>query len=146
MTTSVRLGLNTENNWQENIARASSPAEARWNRAFWLQNTGDVMCRQPYMNDSFTTFDGADFRGVGLRDAFLTFRAPRSQSEVLSALLDVCFVVTRQLHADDVVAKICGRVIPVVWECTNDFGEEPGRLERMRRANPLSLGDYENWS
>ena len=143
----LRLCFNTGSNWQNNFSCASSTAEARWNTAFWLHDAGVSVCRQPYMNDLFTTFDGVDFRGVGLRDAFLTFRAPRTKSDVLSALFDVCFVVTRRLHDDDVVAQVCGRAVPVVWECTNDFEKEPLRLERMRLANlPLSLSDYENWS
>ncbi len=142
----LSLCFNTESNWQKNIFHASSEAEARWNTAFWLHDAGVTVCRQPYMNDSFTTFDEVDLRGVGLRDAFLTLRAPRGEGEVLGALFDACLVVTKRLHDDGVVLETCGRAVPVVWECTNDFGEEPGRLERMRRANlPLSLSDYENW-
>lgn len=141
------LNYNTVSHWRSRIPDASSEAEAKWNSAFWFHDAKLVLCKQPYMNDWSTDFDGVDWRGVGFRDAYLTFRWPRTSADTVKAILDVCANVTQRLHENGVVASFCGCSVPIVFEFVNDIGNDDYRWEQIHRANAQELTqDYENWA
>lgn len=139
------LSYNTLSQWKSSVARASSEIEAKWNYAFWFNDALLVLCKQPYMNDFLTDVADVDWQGVGLRDAYLTFRAPRTSAAAINAVVDVCANVTQHLHGNGIVASVCGRSVPVVFEFCNDIDPCDYRLDRIRNSNPQGLThEYEH--
>ena len=136
------VGYNTEASVTAATGDASDEAEARWNYAFWLQNTvrvvadpeqdpeGKALCETwiadlgfAYTDeDEEADFDAAMEKGGGITAAFV---------EVLVATV-------QRLHADAVITEIFGRPIPVLIHELEYYDEI---VDQNRRANPGGLVD-----
>lgn len=109
----VTLGYNTESQVETEKTRAYNECEARWNYAFWLQNsffvfgTGDTanVVRQwlddndlPFYDDDDEWDDDAFDDTAGITEKFIDFLVE----------------IVKEIHADGVLTKKFGKEIPIL--------------------------------
>jgi hypothetical protein len=115
---SITVGFNTERQVAECTPRASGPNEARWNFAFWLQNSLVEVCGER-----------SDSLGASLRQAWATvrgiwysdedqerdFEATLKLDEALTdEFVNVAVQVVKELHTSGEITRILGRPVPVL--------------------------------
>ena len=134
----VQIGFNTEDQVAETTGRADDEDEARWNFAFWLQNTLDAIGgpEDPegsrVIDEAFAladlSYDPDDFsdaaRAVG-----------RAMTELF---VDSCVDAARHLHDGGVITSVFGRSIPVL---VHELEYYDVIAEQNRRSNPPGVAD-----
>lgn len=144
----VGLSYNTRFHAQEEAARIGTD-EPRWNNAFWLH---DFNFFAPAMADYGTPPNDGELR---LRDSWCVSvgvepngkdesgRPAYNEHQLYSAVIAMCGRLVRKLHADNVIAALFGRSIPVVIE-TSDSSKEA--LAATKDSNPPELLEgYLQW-
>ncbi|MCW2916692.1 MAG: hypothetical protein JWN52_4760 [Actinomycetia bacterium] len=139
------IGYNTETQVQQTIlaGRASGPAEARWNYAFWLQNQLTVI------GDPTRDPAGAAAREKWIKDLGLWYDEPADDADWLTAVgplaqqIEVhfnqaCSQLARTLHTTGVITATLGRPVPVLVH-ELEYYEQIAR--RTEAANPPGLAD-----
>lgn len=138
------LRYNTRTHWKNEVAHASSSAEAKWNPAFWLSSQLQL-CKQPFMHDKTLDDNNVDWRGVGLRDAYYTFAGDYLRGDAVEVIIDACANVAAHLNQSDEVTALCSHVVPIIIGINNDFNCEEYLLKKVKEANqPELIQDYLN--
>lgn len=117
------LTVNDEATCRDAQARASGPAEARWNYAFWKQEP---------LWEIFAGEEG----GAVMAAAFPAPR--RSETKKFRDLVKAAGEAIRALHADGTLARVFGRPIPIV---IHDLEGRDEGIDCTRESNPDGLGD-----
>ena len=147
----VEVGFNTETRVAETTPApgqapgwpiASSPEEARWNFAFWLQNG------LGHLGDPDKDPEGAALGPKWIRKQGLWYtdeeheRDPDAvydkEEEISKRFTDLLVECSLELHDQGVLRRIFGRQIPVL---IHELGYHNGVADQCRRANPPGLAD-----
>jgi hypothetical protein len=152
----ITVGYNTERQVAASTPRgdrsgngsvASSAAEARWNFAFWLQNSLAVICSE----------DG-DPAGVEARDAWAKqsgywYSDAEEERDLDAALMkvapltagvvEIAVGVVRELHRSGEVARLLGHPVPLLIHELEYYEQIAAQNEA---ANPPALvRDFSRW-
>ena len=79
---------------------ASSPGEAKWNYAFWLQNQEYVF--------------GYDNKSAQLIQDWISSLGLSDEGAITAAFINILIDVSLKLHGDGVIAKALGGEIPII--------------------------------
>jgi hypothetical protein len=127
------VGYNTEPAVAAAAARGIAPLEARWRYEHWLQNDLGTLAGER-----------SDPEGARLRSRWLGQLAARDGimpmhehgEDILDAFMGLLAGVVRTLHADDALAAVFGRPLPVL---IHGLEYDVATLRHSRRANPAGL-------
>lgn len=137
----ITVSYNTIGNLAANIDSASSPAEAKWNFAFWLQNelhsidmTNPVyydwmLQNAAYYSDdeSFDDFERTIDLGKKLGEEFM----------------EIIVSVSQKLHSDHVIIDKFGKTIPIIIH-ELEYYDMP--LKWTIEGNPTyTVTEFYNW-
>ena len=144
----IRFSYNTERAHQEQVARAASPEEARWNPVYWLQNfAADVPRAVEYMTpppDDELALRDAWCVSLGLSpDGTDPSGRPTYGAPLYEAVRAACIRVVAALHNNGVLMTKLGRPVPVV---IHESGPSEANAAATRAANPPGLSrEAEEW-
>ncbi len=140
---SLIVGYNTNQQWRDSIADASSSDEAKWNYAFWLQN------------ELWATGQGewADRIEAWLRTLGLWHTAEEEDTDFDRDLepagkIDESFValvcdVAAKLHETGTIVAVFGRPVPII---VHELEYYDAIADQTARANPPGLADeFVSW-
>ena len=144
----VSFGYNTESRCREQAAQASSPAEARWNYAYWLQEDAPGWRIIGGENDADLAawfaasphYYGEEEKQAAFEDdgdeAFATVSAKGDtfRAEFVEAVI----AAVQKLFAENAVADTFGRNIPVLVHELEYYDLPNGWT---KRANPPGVAD-----
>jgi hypothetical protein len=139
----LTIGYNTETQVALRLHEAADPAEARWNYAFWLQNTLAVIGHRA------TDPVGASrreewFKGQGLwyddpADGTDWIKTVGSRAALIEAHFNqACYQLARGLHETGIIDSSLGRPVPVI---VHELEYYEGIARRTEMANPPGLAD-----
>ncbi|MBE5957502.1 MAG: DUF4303 domain-containing protein [Lachnospiraceae bacterium] len=115
----VRLGYNTERKVQEEISNASNADEARWNYAFWLQNstfvfgeddTADIV-KKWILTSGFPYYEEVDLWD----DEDLNENGVPDDVEVITEeFVELLVEVVQEIHDEGILTKKFGKELPII--------------------------------
>lgn len=113
------LGFNTNSNFQKQTTKASNPAEAKWNFAFWIQNQE---------------------LEIGGDDAvFQQWMSGKTDKDFINELKKIA----QRLFEEKIILKKFGREIPIIIHELEYYDEI---AEQNREINPKGIADdFVNW-
>lgn len=139
------IGYNTESQVKQTIleGRASDPAEARWNYAFWLQNQLAVI------GDRTHDPVGAAAREAWIKELGHWYDEPATEADRLTSIGPLaqqieaafnraCCDLSLTLHSTGVLTAALGRSVPVLVHELEYYEQIALRTEA---ANPSGLAD-----
>lgn len=111
-----RLGYNTNQKYELEISNASSGKEARWNYAFWLQNTElyfGIGESQKYVKEWLAD---NNFPYISSQDMFSKNAKIDDEGleKITEAFVNVLVEIVKELHDSGFVAKEFGKSIPIL--------------------------------
>ncbi|HPF39116.1 MAG TPA: hypothetical protein P5081_18405 [Phycisphaerae bacterium] len=139
----LTIGYNTESQFRRSVSRASDAAEARWNFAFWLQNT----LAEFGMGDSAQVVESW-IRASGLWYSNEEEEADFDRCMAIGARITATFVgcvceAVNRLHASGAVQAGLGKSIPIV---IHELEYHHEIADQTERANPPGqAGDFVAW-
>jgi hypothetical protein len=128
---------------------ASDADEAKWNYAFWLQNSIlAIGASEPTADE-----EAIELRTVWLKDQGLYFtdeeeeadfdRIVELEGETFREFAEICIRVAQRLHSESVIRSKFGHDVPVI---IHDLEYVDEVAVWTRRANPHGLTqDFEKW-
>ena len=112
------LGYNTDSNYNNSIPNASGPLEARWNYAFWLQNSefifGEGETSESVknwiiaLNLPYFTYD--EFFGNKMFDKMNESKFEKITCEFVSVLISV----VKEFHETEFIKNTFSKHIPII--------------------------------
>lgn len=134
------LGYNTEAQYQRTISEASSPLEARWNFAFWLQNEALIFGEgetKPLVEDwirelGFTYYTYGEMFGDPEPEA-------STYEGITEAFVRLLVGIVQELHSSGFVEQCFGRKIPILIHQLEYYDEIAAQ---NREANNMPLEDF----
>ncbi|NML21909.1 DUF4303 domain-containing protein [Pseudoflavitalea sp. G-6-1-2] len=139
----IFVGYNTEQYYQTQITKAPTPAQARWNFAFWPPNEYGTIggCDNTFLQSWFQSTpwyfseeenDEADY------DDDLTEEILEKSEQLEKLFIEEIISLTQQLFAEGWIEKTFHRNIPILIHETAYY-EKP--ISWTVRANPPGLTD-----
>lgn len=134
----VVLGYNTNEQYKEQIANASSELEAKWNYAFWLQNSemyfgiGETqyIVRKWLSENGFTYISTEKMFSKNSKVDFVALE------KITDAFVNVLIDVVKELHESEFIVKEFGAEIPVLIHELEYYDQ----IARQNlKANPVNV-------
>ena len=132
----ITIGYNTLTQVEAAKKNASSPMEAKWNYAFWLQNEigtiggNDKNLRQ-YFKETNLFYTQQEYSRAEKRGEENKFDEQDNQMQ--SAFMDIIISVIQELHKRGVVKEHLGKEVPVIVH-ELEYYDLP--IEWTTRSNP----------
>lgn len=141
----LTLGYNTVEQWRSNVDSASSSAEAKWNYAFWLQNTLATFGEGGTPSgETIRSWIRALWLWYSDEDEQDNFeRCMRFAQQITDRFVSACCDAVAALHADGVVVRLFGRSIPLLVHELEYYDQIATQNEL---ANPPGLcAEFVSW-
>ena len=145
----IEFSFNTKSNVTQSIAQASDENEAKWNFAFWLQNTlteiggeNDELLKNWFKTTPYYYSD-ID-KSIARRDDKFYDRILVKASEFCDGFIEEIILLVHRLFSDKVIEKKFGQNIPILIH-ELEYYDKP--INWTLRANPNGLvDDFVNWT
>ena len=130
-TPTLTVGYNTTEQALSDCSRgASSPGEAKWNYAFWLQN-------EEYL------FGHDDKTARLIQDWISSLKLSNEESAITEAFINILIDVSLKLHNDGVIADVFGKEIPVI---IHELEYYEAIALQNKKANPSgAVSEFLQW-
>lgn len=137
----VTLGYNTERQVQEALkSDYADEDEARWNYAFWLQNSTFVFGTE---DTAETVQNWAIENGFDHVDGDSDMDDEDELPEITSAFVNMLVVIVQEIHQEKVLTRKFGRELPILIHELEYYDEI---AEQNIRANGEELaGEFAQW-
>jgi hypothetical protein len=150
----LRIGYNTKARWQECSPKpgqtprwpvASDSNEAKWNYAFWLQNS---LCT---IGVSGTVAAASREKWIKAQSLWRTDEEEEANPEefddageqITAVFVRVCIQAAQQLHAQGILSAALGRSVPIIIHELEYYSEI---AEQTQKANPPGLAnEFNSW-
>ena len=135
----ITIGYNTLTQVEAAKKNASSPMEAKWNYAFWLQNEigtiggNDKNLRQ-YFKETNLFYTQQEYSRAEKRGE--ENKLDEQDNQMQSAFMDIIISVIQELHKRGVVKEHLGKEVPVIVH-ELEYYDLP--IEWTTRSNPEPL-------
>lgn len=155
----VTLGYNTYAQWQASTPQkpdhlanrwpiASDSDEAKWNYAFWLQNSELVIATSERPDDIAIALRNEWLKGLKLwydnQELQADFDAAMTKAaEIDRQFAELCVRIAYRLHTEGIMQRIFGRNIPILVHRLEYYDEI---ATYARNANPPGIAqEFEDW-
>lgn len=145
----LRVGYNTLAQYQASIANASSPEEAKWNYAFWLQNEGLTIGGEDpeftqWVRSTPGYYSDEEYEAAEDSEDEAAWAAMQPFDDKIQAdFMEMIILLAQRMHAEGIIHSTFGRPIPIIIH-ELEYYDEP--LSWTRRGNPAGLtAEFEQW-
>ncbi len=141
---SMQFGYNTVERWKESIAKASNSDEAKWNFAFWLQNSVASFGSNGEESSTIRRWIEASGLWYSDEDEDEDFdRALELGDEITRMFVQACCEVASKLHSSETILRCFKQPIPVLVHQLEYYEEIAVQNEK---ANPPGLcAEFVSW-
>lgn len=140
---SLTVGYNTKQRWQESIAGASSPDEAKWNYAFWLQNQLWATDRENWAERIEAWVGDLGFLYTDEEEDADFDRCMELGAKVTENFVSLACSVAAKLHETGAIVAVFGRPLPIIVHELEYYDQI---ADQTALANPPGLADeFVSW-